>query len=90
MNALYRIFWYLEYEMSRGKNHNVGSMVYDDRQTEVDDSLFPQSAQDKGNYFYPDDKQLITSKTPKPRGCSVKTRTYVDADHAVNLEMLEV
>ena len=54
-------------------------------QTEVDDRIFPQSAQDEWNHFYPDAEELLLTKITKPRGCYMKTRTYVDADHAGNL-----
>ena len=46
LNSLYRIFWYLKCEMSRGKNPNMGRLVYDACQTEVDDMIFLQSEQD--------------------------------------------
>ena len=43
LNALYRIFWYLNCEMSRGKNPNMVRLVYDARHKEVDDRLFFES-----------------------------------------------
>ena len=43
LNALYRIFWYLKFDIPCGKNPNVGRLVYEARQTEVDERLFPQS-----------------------------------------------
>mmetsp|Transcript_15996 Transcript_15996/g.23839 ORF Transcript_15996/g.23839 Transcript_15996/m.23839 type:complete len:1130 (+) Transcript_15996:7540-10929(+) len=85
LNALYKIFWYLKCEMSRSKTPNVGRLVFDARQTEVDDRLFPRSAQDQWNDFYPDAEELLPPNMPKTRGRSVKIRTYVDADHAGNL-----
>ena len=54
LNALYRIFWYLKCEIPCRINPNVGRLVYDARQIEVDDQLFPQSAQYQWNNFYPD------------------------------------
>ena len=50
-NALYRIFLYLKCEISCDKNTTMGSLMYDDHQTEVDDRFFLQSAQDQWNYF---------------------------------------
>ena len=44
LNSLYRIFWYLKFDIPCGKNPNVGRLVYEACQTEVDDTLFPQSA----------------------------------------------
>ena len=35
--------------------------------------------------FYPDAELLLVPNMPKPRGCSVNIRTYVDADHAGNV-----
>ena len=55
-------------ELSRSKNPNVGRLVYDARQTEVDDRLFPQSVQDQWNDFYPDAEELLPPKMPKSRG----------------------
>ena len=72
--------------MSCGKNPNVGILVYVARQAEDDDGLFPKSSQDQWNGFYPDAEDLLPPKMPKPRGWSVNNRTYVDADHAGNLE----
>ena len=86
LNALYRIFWYLKCELSRGKNPNVVRLMYDACQTEVDDRLFPQSAQDQWIGFYPDAEDFLPPKIPKPRVCSMKISTYVDADHSSNRE----
>ena len=88
-NALYRVFWCLKCELSRGKNPNVGRLVYDARQKEVDYRLFPKSDKDQWNSFYPDAEEFLPPSMQKPRGYSVKTRTYVDAYHAVNLATLE-
>ena len=86
LNTLYRIFWYLKCGISRGNNPNVGILVYGACQTEVDDRIFLQPDQDQWKYFYPGAYELLLPKIPKPRGRSVKIRTYVDSDHAVNLE----
>ena len=37
-------------------------------------------------FLYPDDTELLQPKMPKPICCSMKIRTYVDEDHAGNLE----
>ena len=86
MNALYSIFWYLKCEMSCGKNPNVGRLVYDSCEIEADDSIFTWSIQYQWKNFYPDAEELLLKNMPKPRGCSVKIRTYVGEDHAVNSE----
>ena len=85
LDGLYRIFWYLKYKFSSGNNYNVVRLVYYARQPEVDNRLFTQSAQYQCNYFYPDAEDLLLPNMTKPRGCSMKVRTYVDADHAGNL-----
>ena len=72
--------------MSYGKNTNVGSLVYDNSQTEVDDSPFPQSSQDQWNGFYPDSEELLMPKIPILRSHYVNMSTYVDSDHADNVE----
>ena len=59
--------------------------MYDACQTEVDDRIFLQYAQDQWNDFYPDSDELLITKIPKPRGFSVKISTYVDSDHDVSL-----
>ena len=41
--SLYRIFWYLKFDILCGKNPNVVRLVYEALQTEVDDRIFPQS-----------------------------------------------
>ena len=86
LNAFCRIFWYLNCEILRRKKHNVRILAHDARQTEVDKTLFTQFPQDKWNDFYPDTEELLPPNIPKPRGCSVNIRTYVDTDHAGNLE----
>ena len=85
LNALYRIFWYLKCEMARNKCPNVGRLVYDSSKTDIDERLFPQPELNQWDDFYPDAEELLPPKMPKPRGRSVKIRTYVDADHAGNL-----
>ena len=87
MNVLYRIFWYLKCELSRIKNPNAVTLVYEAHHTVVDYRIFPQSTQDQWNDFYPDGKELLQSEMPKPRGFYVKIRTYVDADNSGNLEI---
>ena len=64
---------------------NMGRLVYDSRQTEVDDRIFLQSAQYQWTFFYPNYEELLPPNMPKPRGFSMKIRTYVGADHAGNL-----
>ena len=85
--ALYRIFWYLKCEIPRGNNPNVGILVYDTHKTELDERLFPQSSKYQWNGFYPDAEYLLRPKMPKQISCSMKIRTYVDADNSGNLKI---
>ena len=70
--------------MSRGNNNNIGRLVHDAHQKEVDDGLFLQSAQYQWNDFYPGAEYFLTTKMPRPIVFPVNIRTYVDANHAVN------
>ena len=78
LNALYRIFWYLKFDMSCGKNPNMGRLVYEAFQTEVYDRLFPQSDLDQWNYFCSDADELIPPKIPK-----IKRSFHKDQDLCV-------
>jgi hypothetical protein len=55
------------------------SMVFDDREPSVDESIFKQC---NWSMQYPDAKETIPTNMPEPRGKSVVTTCYVDADHA--------
>ena len=72
--------------MPCGKNPNMGRLVYDTYQTEVNNRIFTDFAKDQWNNLYPDAEELLPPKMPKPRRSSVKSSTYVDADHNSTLE----
>jgi hypothetical protein len=55
------------------------SMVFDDREPVIDESIFKQC---NWSMQYPGAKEAIPTNMPEPRGKSVATRCFVDADHA--------
>ena len=61
------------------KKYSRSSMVFDDARPEYDEARFIQS---DWTECYPGAKEVIPRNAPKPRGKSVSTTCFVDADHA--------
>jgi hypothetical protein len=79
LDAIYRIFWYLSKQISRGHEARI---IFDPTRMNTDENLFSSATDWKD--FYPDAEEAIPMNMPKPRGHSVKVSCYVDADHASN------
>ena len=82
LDAVYRIFWYLKCCM---KKKRIGRIVFDPIVPYVDESIFNPEQEGMWRDFYKDAEEQIPYNIPTPRGKSVTTSCYVDADHAGNL-----
>ena len=74
MDVILHLFGYL-------KVGGKWSIMMDPREPKIDESLF---ADFDWLEFYDDAKEKLPGNPPLPRGKSVTTTTYVDADHAAN------
>lgn len=72
LDQVLHIFAYL-------KRHSSCSLVFDDTEPIIDESIFKTC---DWTSHYPGAKESIPPNMPEPRGKSVTTRCYVDADHA--------
>lgn len=84
LHAVYKIFRYLQKNMS----NNPGRLVFDSSYPETDTHLFGRSATDpeEWNDFYPEASEKMPARKVGPLGNPVKMRAYVDANHAGNLK----
>ena len=62
----------------------MSSIVFDPKQTKMDESSFASSMADWKD-FYGDMEEELPPKVPKPLGKSVHMTYFVDANHAGNV-----
>ena len=72
LEQMFHVFAYL-------KKYNRSRLVFDWTEPELDESVFKQC---DWKDYYPDAKEPIPPNAPEPRGKSVTTTAFVDADHA--------
>ena len=72
LNQVFHIFAYL-------KNFNRSKIVFDDTLPAIDETRFTKC---DWSEFYPDAEEKLPPDMPEPRGKSVVTTCFVDADHA--------
>jgi Reverse transcriptase (RNA-dependent DNA polymerase) len=72
LQQAFHIFGYL-------KRHERSKMVFDDTEPVIDQQRFKQV---DWSEFYPDAAEPMPTNVPAPRGRSVVTSCFVDADHA--------
>ncbi len=72
LDQLFHVFAYL-------KKYNRSALVFDWTEPELDDTEFKDC---DWKEYYPDAKEGIPSNAPEPRGRSVTTTCFLDADHA--------
>ena len=77
MEALYHIYAYLK------KHPDLGKIAYDPKAPDIDETIFPSNADWKP--FYGDVEEELPPRMPEPRGNSVTTSAFVDANHAGNV-----
>jgi hypothetical protein len=77
LEAVYHIFAYLK------KRPDMGRIAYDPKCPEVDERIFHPHADWKE--FYGDVEEEVPPNMPEPRGHSVTTSAFVDANHAGNV-----
>ena len=77
LEALYHILGYL-------KKHEMSRMVFDPKQTKIDESSFA-SGMANWKDFYRDMEEELPPKMPEPLGKSVHTTCFVDSNHAGNV-----
>ena len=82
LDAVYRIFWYLKCCL---KKKQLGRIVFDPSVPYIDEQIFNSNEEGAWRDFYPDAEEMKPLNAPEPRGRSMTSSCYVDADHAGNL-----
>jgi hypothetical protein len=77
LEAIYHIFAYLK------KHPDMGCIAYDSKRPDIDERIFHHNAD--WNDFYGDVEEELPPNMPEPRGHSVTTSAFVDANHAGNV-----
>jgi hypothetical protein len=78
LEAAYHIFAYF-------KTHQKFSIVFDPRDTSLDESTFQAVSVSEWRDFYGDVAEELPPKMPEPRGQAVDITCFVDANHAGNV-----
>ena len=82
LDATYRIFWYLKCSL---KKKQIGRIVFDASIPYIDERIFNTNEDGAWKDFYPDAEEMRPLNAPEPRGKSISSTCYTDADHAGNL-----
>ena len=83
LDAVYRIFRYLQKKLGRYK----GGMTYDLMYEPEDEKLFEIFGRDLDEWkeFYPDAQEIIPRHMPEALGKNVAIQDYVDANYSGNM-----
>ena len=82
LDAVYRVFWFLKCSLKKGEE---GRIAFDSLVPDIDERLFNEVDNRYWDDFYPNARGEVPPNMPPPRGRSICTSCYVDADHAGNL-----
>ena len=84
LDAVYRIFRYLQKNLGK----NPGRMAYNPMYEPTDKNVFEVFGRDldKWEIFYPNSQEIMPRHIPEELGKYVVIKSYVDANHAGNME----
>lgn len=77
LEEVLRIFGYL-------KSHHNAEMVFDPSDPVIDETLFERRDWSTSEFGHLDEKEVLPSNMPEPRGMGFTMRAKVDADHATD------